>query len=158
MDNYHYIITTYDENGLVEKEECWFKDGVSKTVNRDLNNEKITYIDFNNQKGYITETENKLKIDIDFENYNKAHKNYKYGGQLIDRIPKILKNNRISTILIEALGMDFKIYEERINITTRNNYICLDKNNILPVIMYSNDNKNLINYVIEINTVDGIDI
>ena len=32
LDNYHYIITTYDENGLVEKEECWFKDGVSKTA------------------------------------------------------------------------------------------------------------------------------
>ena len=38
LNNYHYVITTYDENGLAEKEECWFKDGVSKTVNIQYNN------------------------------------------------------------------------------------------------------------------------
>ena len=58
LSNYHYVITTYDENGLVETEECWFKDGISKTVityNNDSKekNIKVIYMNYIQNYGII---------------------------------------------------------------------------------------------------------
>ena len=58
LNNYHYVITTYEDNELTQKEECWFKDGVSKTVNTIWNESDIveeieTEIDYNKKIGTV---------------------------------------------------------------------------------------------------------
>ena len=78
LNNYHYVITTYDENGLKEKEECWFKDGVSKTVNTVYNNnekiEAIIYINFRENNGYIVN--NNVKEHINVSEYLIANQTF----------------------------------------------------------------------------------
>lgn len=74
LDNYHYVINTYDTLGIVKKEECWFKDGVSKTITTiyqdSIPKEMITCIDYNLNQGYINN--NDLTItQIDILEYKK---------------------------------------------------------------------------------------
>ena len=40
LSNYHYVINTYENSELIQEEECWFKDGISKTIVKDKNDNK----------------------------------------------------------------------------------------------------------------------
>lgn len=158
LNNYHYVITTYDENGLVEKEECWFKDGVSKTVTDTISGENVTCIDYENNNGYMTLNDSKNRIDINMDDYNMAHDSYKSGGQLMDIFPEIFKKDSLILTFLDTMHMKFDIYEDQIIIKTYNNYIMLEKNGLLPVMMFSNDNKSTKVYIIDIGKLDKVEI
>lgn len=153
LSNYHYVITTYDENGLVEKEECWFKDGVSKTVNDLGENEKTIYIDYNNHEGYILNSNESNKVELNIAEYSNAHKNYTNGGQLIDSLPQIIRKNTLISILLYSFNINttVKVLDEGIMIKTKNDYIVLRKENFLPILSYSLDYRIIENYFIDIN-------
>lgn len=168
LNNYHYVITTYDENGLAEKEECWFKDGVSKTENilyeNNIPAETVsTCVNYREKNGYIYN--GKDNVDINYEEYESFHKNYDDGFQLYSRLPDDIKNLGIFKILEEALcnyKMTFNFIDERIFINMNNSFLILDKNSLLPLTQYNYDNKDektfIYSYKYEINTIDDLEI
>lgn len=143
LDNYHYIITTYDNEGLREKEECWFKDGVSKTVNTTyidtMAKEKITYIDYNKKIGYIND---ELNINVDeYLFYNQGFKN---GGQMYAKFPEKIKSDKLIKLIsssVNLLEVNIKINKENILINLGNDYITVSRNNLLPILRYYVDKK-----------------
>ena len=170
LSNYHYVITTYDENGLVEKEECWFKDGVSKTTNQKYKNgitieDYDTKINYNEKYGYVEDNILKTKENIDLDLYLLSHKNYSYGLQFYSNLPsEIKKSSLINYFLKVGIVNNIKIEkkDEKIFFISKNKYIVLNKSTLLPEASYSfnqHDNK-LINkyYLLEINIIDDLNI
>lgn len=141
MDNYHYVITTYDENGLVEKEECWFKDGVSKTENIAYNNEEnksITFINFKENNGYLVNNGEKGSINV--SEYLIVNDGFNNGGQFYSKIPNELKNNSILTIFLTAIKINtIKFNDIEIFVSMNDKFISLGTNNISPVIVHWTD-------------------
>lgn len=161
LDNYHYIITTYDNEGLREKEECWFKDGVSKTVNTTYINsetkEKVTFIDYNNMQGYMKDDKGK-ETKISIEEYILYNKNYNSGGQLYSKFPEKIKNIKLGKIWAEAFNVgEFKINFGKVGILILedNNFIRLERNSLIPCEYYYEDKVNntlgVVYFDIEIN-------
>lgn len=160
LNNYHYVITTYDENGLAEKEECWFKDGISKTVSKTADGLNITCIDYPKNEGYTKLSDDGEETSINMEDYNYAHKNYKNGGQLVDSFPKVLSEQSILDILIKIINadVDINICSNGIIFKTKEEYISMDKEKLLPISLYSSSNREAKGYLIEINSVSDIEI
>lgn len=167
LDNYHYIITTYDNEGLREKEECWFKDGVSKTLNvayrNNADGEKITYIDFNNEEGYIKNSKSSEVLKINMDEYLLVNKSKSNGQQLYASLPDILKNKNIKNMITKAINIfDFDISMDNRNIIIdfEKESLNLEKNNIRPYSYYYMDkttgNFIISYYKIEIGTVENI--
>ena len=149
LSNYHYLITTYDENGLVEKEECWFKDEILNLENT-INGEKsTTIIDFNNNIGSIFFNDKENSVEINMKEYNKAHQNYKNGKQLLDRMPETLQKSSILSMVYKLSYLNIVVCNSEIIIQTKYNYLVLDKKSLLPVMNYSNINKSYKFYTIE---------
>ena len=102
LNNYHYVITTYDENGLAEEEEYWFKDGESKTISSIFNKDKVerstTYINYNTNEGYTFDNENN-KAEIDISEYLITNLNYNNGGQLFSNFPIEIRKSSYLTLL-----------------------------------------------------------
>ena len=168
LNNYHYVITTYDENGLVEKEECWFKDGVSKTVNlmySDENIEKnLVCINFNDKIGYI-QRNNEDRVNIDINEYEMAHKEFSRGGQLYSKIPSFMTNNKISELILNSLSLkkiSIKSYEKCFFMNYNNEFIVLDDYYLLPIYYMYEDKNNesfLTNtFYIDLNSVEDLKI
>ena len=157
LSNYHYIITTYNENGLSQKEECWFKDGVSKTINSVFdgdNNDSnaITYINYN--EGYGYRECDSLKYEIDFNTFLNIHSNYKNGGQLYDALPiMIRKNNLWSNILLTFNSGELRIdlFKNGLVLKFGTCYINLNKDNLLPQTVFYEDNNNIVIFNYEFN-------
>lgn len=160
LDNYHYIITTYDENGLVEKEECWFKDGVSKTENTTLDFKTIIAINYNSNEGYMMSSIKNEKVNINLDEYKNAHQTYACGGQLVDTLPKVITEKSIFDLLLNSFTMNSKVelYDEGMIIQSKNSYITLDREKLLPTMMYSDSNKKVITYYLEINNNKTVEI
>lgn len=98
LSNYHYIIYKYKEDKLAQKEECWFKDGVSKTIQNvynDNNDETLIYIDYNESKGYQVDKKSNNRVEINMEEHLLFNDNYEKGGQLYSRFPDHIKSNSI---------------------------------------------------------------
>lgn len=166
LNNYHYVITTYDENGLAEKEECWFKDGVSKTVNIQYNNSielnTVTYINYNENEGYVYDTNNNEKTEINITEFCILHSNYKNGGQLFSKLPVDIRSNNAFSILSKCLNLnelDFIKYDDaNIFLLLKTGYIVIDKETLLPIATFSTD-KNFNTYFnVELNNVDNVKI
>lgn len=167
LNNYHYVITTYENNDRVEKKECWYKDGISKTLvisyENDTNIEKRqeTCVDYNNSYGYIEQNEKKTQINVD--EYLKTYVNYNYGSQLYSELPIELRNKNFFYLLNECVSNSFKIdNEENITLKLGNKILDIRKDNMLPQSFYSYDNKNNIAtvkfYTIEFNSVSVVEI
>ena len=158
LSNYHYVITTYDENGLVEKEECWFKDGVSKTVNSSQGIDKITYIDYKNNNGYIWASDLKTKTDINVQEYIMAHKNYINGRQLVDRLPELFNKVYPISLLFYSysIGVNLNITKQNVIIYTTDNYIVLDKDSLFPTITSEIKNKKIKTFMVELGSVKDV--
>ena len=164
LNNYHYVITTYNENGLAEKEECWFKDGVSKTINTAVEDEilyeKQTYIDYNNDLGYTIIDNNKQRINYD--EYIKYNLNFELGGQMFSNFPVVIQENNVVSILAKAFRVNnssIKIENNSIILNFDKSYVILDKSTLLPImgIYESNKNDNNIqSYFIELNNVSKL--
>ena len=89
LNNYHYTITTYDENGLAEKEECWYKDGVSRTENTVYTGENpnmnTIFVDYNEGYVYALESDN-VRTELDYEQYVRIN-DFDNGKQLYNNLP-----------------------------------------------------------------------
>lgn len=164
LDNYHYIITTYDNEGLREKEECWFKDGVLKMINTIYNKSKAdiaeTYIDYNRKYGYTKKQGEQEILEIDS---NIIEKNYKNKDQLYYNFPKILIEDSFSNILLKAIkykNIKVNLKNENIFIFLENTFLTLDGKSLMPIsINYEEkDNKKILTnyYFIEINNIEKI--
>ena len=158
LDNYHYIIKTYDESGLVEQEECWFKDGVSKTICDTKDGQTITCIDYNKNIGYMLFPNQADKTDLKMDEYNYAHSNYKNGGQLVDAFPQIINKMNIYNLFLNScnINVQINISNEGIIIQTKNDYIFIDKYSLTPIMLYESMNRESIGYYIELNSVNDI--
>lgn len=139
LNNYHYVITKYDENGLKEKEECWYKDGVSKTVNTMYQNKekltKTTCIDSTSNIGYaINGTE---KINLDFIDYSA------YNNQFYNKLPiEIRKNDNFWDMMASVVDLDMNIIvqQEDIFFYFNNNFMHFKKGTMKPELLYYKDN------------------
>ena len=159
LNNYHYVITTYEDNELTQKEESWFKDGVSKTVNtifsKDNSTETVTCIDYNEKNGYIKNKDNTLKINV--EEYSL----YQNGKQMINKLPITIRKIGLQTYLsltFQINKIKILFFEEGISIITEDNILNLNKDTLLPMnYCYNNENK-IIYYDIEIGKVDNLQI
>ena len=171
LNNYHYVITSYDEEDIISKEECWFKDGVSKTINTIYNEseennkkkEKIICIDYNKNQGYSIENESKRKLEqSEIEIYKSIHGE---SSQLYLNFPSILQYNGIIEITktsLDSLNAIINISEDDIIMNVNNYYLCMDKETLCPKIFYESNNKSgneeLKRYDIEINSVKDLKI
>ena len=167
LNNYHYVITTYDENGLAEEEEYWFKDGESKTISSIFNKDKVerstTYINYNTNEGYTFDDENN-RTEIDISEYLIANLNYNNGGQLFSNFPIEIRKSSYLTLLGKSFidcSMNIYIRDESIDLCTDPCNIKLEKDNLLPKFAYyffetSNDTNVLTIYEIELNNVEKI--
>ena len=139
LNNYHYVITKYDENGLKEQEECWYKDGVSKTVNTMYQNKekltKTTCIDSTSNIGYaINGTE---KINLDFIDYSA------YNNQFYNKLPiEIRKNDNFWDMVASVVDLDMNIIvqQEDIFFYFNNNFMHFKKGTMKPELLYYKDN------------------
>ena len=146
LDNYHYIITTYDNEGLREKEECWFKDGVSKTVNTTYmgsnKQENITCVDFNKKICYMIKSNYTDKININFDEFLNNNKMYDKGAQLYSRFPTPLKKQNIANLLaksIDIVSTNINFNDNNILISIDNKNINIQKNELKPYSYYLKD-------------------
>lgn len=171
LNNYHYVITKYDSEGLREKEECWFKDGVSKTVKTIINDGKeevtITALDYNLNQGYKRDgkDDNSNKIVLDMNSYLIANGNYSDGSQFYFRLPNEIRNDNCFWGLLKIIfnnDMNINLQEDNIFFYWDNNFMNLEKGTMKPVSQYSKDEKtdNFITtyFSIEINCVDELKI
>ena len=159
LNNYHYIITTYDENGLAEKEECWYKDGVSRTENTvyagDSENVNTVCIDYNDKYVYVLD-DNGVKTELNYDEYVFIN-DYNNGKQLYTRLPSILKRKSINTYL-GAYDMDINILEDNIVLNTVANNVLIAKDTLLPKVFWDNNQEKITTYNIETNSVNNIQI
>lgn len=168
LNNYHYVITTYKDIDTYEEEECWFKDGVSKTIwaryDGDVKDEKITYIDYNNNLGYIDTDDNGRRIPIDMQKHLLINETYKNGGQLYSQFPLEISKKNISKILIKAFSSDIsvKTYDKNVFLLLNNEYINLSSDTLIPIMYCYKDGESedfyTKKYLIEINSVEDIKI
>ena len=157
LSNYHYVITTYEDNKKIEVEEGWFKDGILKNiVNNYYNNDEeyqLTYINFNENEGYIESKNEKVNINID--DFLSTHLNFNLGNQFFLKIPIVLRKLDYELLLNGSIDL-----KNNINLYYGNTFLQLEKDNMLPKLLYSyneKENKELmILYSIQINSVDEI--
>ena len=165
LNNYHYVITKYDENGLKEKEECWYKDGVSKTVNTiyqyENNIDKVTCIDCNIGNGYILD-DNLNRVEI--EDFNEINKEI-LANQFYYNLPvDVRKDNKSWKIITSVVDFDMNIMvqEEDIFFYFNDNFMHFKKGTMEPELLYYKDNaynKYVTTYfTIELNCVDELKI
>ena len=165
LNNYHYVITSYDEDGLTSKEECWFKDGLSKTINTIYNEseikEKITCIDYNSKKGYSIE--NGKKIDMSENMIFMYSNNHNGKGQLYFKFPNIIKNNDFFELIqqsMDSVNAQINIGSEYIILNMKDDYVCLCKESLCPVVStnVANYEGEIHQYKIELNSIESLKI
>lgn len=170
LDNYHYVVTSYSDDGMIEKEECWYKDGVSKTINVNINNQeksqrkRVTCVDFNLNQGYI-ELDNKDKIIINMNEYKISNNSNDGKNQFYSKFPVAIKNKSLWQITVSALfdnDIDFDWEDDNILFRFNKSFINLEKGTVKPLSYYYKDNnteKYITTYLsIEINCIDELKI
>lgn len=167
LNNYHYVITKYDENGLKKQEECWYKDGVSKTVNITYNGEnelkKITCMDFNSNVGYVQRDD----LETSYLNLNETSNEFINNGKNLFylKLPVEVRNENkfLDTMLSVAdLDMNIIVQQEDIFFYFNNNFIHFKKGSMEPELLYYKDNSYntyiTTYFTIELNCVDELKI
>lgn len=169
LNNYHYVITTYDENGLKEKEECWFKDGVSKTVNtiyKDLNIKTTeVYVDYNKREGFTTENNGKDKKSINMDEYLLINNGYKDGKQFYSRIPIEIRDINLFECILKTLNnydSMIKIFQNYIYFYLNESSVVIDCKTMMPLYYYSIDKNNsqffIQNFLLDIGSIENVEI
>ena len=156
LSNYHYVITTYDENGLAEKEEWWFKDGViknivSNNINLGKENTQVIYIDFTNKYGFIKNNEYSMQINVD--KFLKTHPNFNNGEKLDSILPVELKNNNLIYLINEIVNLTITGDSKKITLKLKNKIIELQKDSLLPCFYYFYDLQRE-DYITQIYTIE----
>lgn len=166
LDNYHYVITTYEDNGLSEKEECWFKDGISKTNNISYENNEIIQdssinINYNDNYGYYEDYILNLRTKLDMDLYRNSYGKNISGGQLYCKFPiEIRRENFKNTILEIFDNINIKASTQYVSLNVGNSNLTLDKETLLPriSIIVLQDNVKYCSYDFEINCVEELKI
>lgn len=169
LDNYHYIITTYDDANLVSREESWYKEGVSKTINTSYENnnpeEIITFINYNDNSGYIQDSSQNSKVEVNVKDYLLLNCGYDNGGQLYSSFPVELRKNNFRYIFSKTMTLanfEIKFSEKGIFLQMDDKYINLQNKTLLPISMYYEEKESenyLVTYFeININSVEKIPI
>ena len=168
LDNYHYVVTKYSKDRILEKEECWFKSGISKTNNLIYQDkeiiEKLTCINYNTNEGYkVDDNSNKTLIDV--EEYKMLKGNIEGNEQFYSKLPVKIKTMSFWNILITAIydfSLDVNIGESNIFFTCENIFINIEKETMKPIACYYKDNKSdefiTIYFNIELNCIDELKI
>ena len=168
LDNYHYVITTYDENGLSEKEECWFKDGISKTNNISYENNEIIQdssinINYNDNYGYYVDNLLNVKSEFDVVAYKEFNDGYDKENQLYYKFPEELRRENVKKILtticfFNYLKIDYS--SEYIYLESINGNFTIDKLTLLPITssIYLDDNIKNFSYEVNLNCVQELKI
>ena len=167
LDNYHYVVTKYDENGIKEKQEGWYKEGVSKTISTTYTDgnpeEMITYLDSNNNTGYITTNNGNMKNEIQLTDYLSFYDSKVNGKELFGLLPVEIRVNDIKYLLktvFTTSNINIKTDYEKIFLSIDDKNIILQRENLLPINMsYQDENVEkyiLINYSIELDSVTKI--
>lgn len=162
LDNYHYVITTYEDNERIEKVESWFKDGVSKTITvhyeeSNILNTQEVFIDCKNKEVYIKDNNGRINLNYDeyIDNYNIS-----LTGQLFSEIPLFVRKNDILYIFKEGLYALIQNNDENITLKLANEMIEIKKTSMLPMIYYNyNENSNIASiklYTIDLNFAENI--
>lgn len=165
LDNYHYVVTKYDDTGLIEKEECWYKDGVSKTIN--INNrtgtqvKRIIYIDYNSNLGYTLSDEEKIPLNLEAYDITNSLGN----NQLYLRLPVEIRNEnswRNVRNAIFYINMDINVKEQNVLFMYEDTCINLENGTMKPISYYYKDEKTekfiTTYFTIELNCVDEVKI
>ena len=168
LDNYHYVITTYEDNEIIEKEECWFLKGISKTTytkfqNNDIVQNSSINIDYNNYYGYYKDNIFNTKSDLDVSMYLNSHTGYEQGKQIYYKFPSELQKEKLSKSLVEILISDdinIKYLNEVIEIETINEDLIMARDTLLPIVSYTFNKENVQNlsYSFEFNSIEEIKI
>lgn len=144
LDNYHYVITKYNDEGIMEKEEAWYKDGISKTINTMYQNEKqtktVTCIDYNLSRGYSESNDEKSNINV--EEYKRM--NPLGANQFYAKLPLELRNERNMNMVISALryaDINITIKNDNVFFYYENNLMNLERGTMKPVSYYYKDKK-----------------
>lgn len=161
LNNYHYTITAYDENGLAEKEECWYKDGVSRTENTvyvdGSENVNTVCIDYNERYIYALNDKNE-KIELDFDEYTFINE-LSNGRQLYTKLPAIMLKENLNGYVMSCFNMNkmnINFSKNNISLHIDSNYLNLDKEKLLPKSIYDATLKRIIVYDIELNSVEKL--
>lgn len=169
LNNYHYVITTYNGSSISEEEESWYKDGMLKTINtKYINNQKYTTslsIDYNNEVVYVKDEQTQMVQDFDLNDYILKGDSSKMGEQLYDAFPKELRSDNLFNTFFNS-SSNFKIgikeYENHLALDIGNLYISLDKKSLLPILVHCenkiNSSLETKQYLIELNSVESIKI
>ena len=162
LNNYHYTITTYDENGLAEKEECWYKDGVFRTESTvytdDDSSMNTIFVNYNERYACAID-DNNNSTELDFEEYSLMNK-LGNGKQLYNKLPSILQKDNIGTYFLGCLNVNkisIDMTKNYISINTIERNIILDKENLLPKVLSAIDEGRIVTYEIEINSIESIE-
>lgn len=169
LDNYHYVVTTYDDTNLISKEESWYKEGISKTINSTYVNgnpqEMITYLDYQNNIGYILDGNTNMKLNIDVKSDYEIYKEDITGEKLFINFPEEISKQDIGYIInkiLKATSVSINSIENKIFLTIDNKHITLERETLLPISMSyteNSDNKYVVTYyTIEIDSVSSIEI
>ena len=169
LDNYHYVITTYDDANLVSREESWYKEGVSKTINTSYENnnpeEIITFINYNENSGYIQDSSQNSKVEVNVKDYLLSYKGYDNGGQLYSRLPVEITKQDFFYILGKSSSIsnfEINISNDSIFLQLSEKHINIDSKTLLPKSFYYQEQEEekylIIYYDVELNTVNSIPI
>lgn len=162
LDNYHYVITTYEDNEITKKEEYWYDDNISKSIDtiyeENNMNSIVTNINFKEETGDIYDEINDFYKEIDYNEIMYAKQNLNNGNKMLMQFPsEIRKFNFINTMtnILNPDKFTINISNSSINIKVNEFYIVLDKQTFLPNLIFQNDKKQQKNitklYDIELN-------
>ena len=163
LSNYHYVISTYENNVVTDIEEEWFKDKISKTIitnniNSNQENTQVKFINFIENYGILKSNEQSFEFNVN--DYLKTHLNFDKGTGLYSILPIELRNKDWYYLLNECIHMSIlTINEETITIKLYNKIIELKRETMLPYYIYNFDGStyNAKFYNIELNKVKKID-
>lgn len=167
LSNYHYVITTYENNEFMQKEEYWFKEGVSKNLDTVIENEEtnniVTKVDFNNKTGVIRDENSELEKELDIDEYLLINGNINEGGKFFSQLPNEIRKNSFIFLLGESINVNkcnIDIKNNSIKIDIGETSIIMDKETFLPIFVYQidkNTQNNIVKtYEVELNCVVDI--
>ena len=165
LDNYHYVVSKYNDEGIMEKEEAWYKDGISKTINimyqSGAQTQITTCIDYNLNSGYINFDKGESILNV--EEYKKI--NGLGENQFYSRLPLEIREENTFENIKKALlysTMNIDVKEGNILFQYNDIFINIEKGNMKPVSYYYKDNKSekfiTTYFIMELNSVEELKI
>ena len=149
LNNYHYVITTYENNEFTTKEEYWYKDGVSKKINTIIQDKNVntitTSMDLNEKTGTVYDKNNNYSTIINVDEYLNINPELKDGGQMFYQLPDEIRKKDLIDVLIQAISfnkLNIEIKDNSIGIIVGKKFIMVDKETLLPIFLYQGDNEN----------------